>query len=94
VAVNTKYGHPGLRLVPWRHSTSPLEMFARCDRGSSDAEQLGEFGLGVGAERVPMIGRVRMCRSAERRPALRQSPARTRWRVRCPPGALSGLVWC
>jgi hypothetical protein len=26
-------------------------------RGSSDAEQLGEFGLGVGAERVPMIGR-------------------------------------
>jgi hypothetical protein len=33
-------------------------------------------------------------RSAERRPALRQSAARTRWRVRCPPGGLSGLVWC
>jgi hypothetical protein len=27
------------------------------NRGSSDAEQLGEFGLGAGAERVPMIGR-------------------------------------
>jgi hypothetical protein len=38
----------------------PLEMFPRCDRGSFDAEQLGEFGLGAGAERIPMIGRVRM----------------------------------
>ena len=38
----------------WRR---PQPVNGAVDRGSSDAEQLGEFGLGVGAERVPMIGR-------------------------------------
>ena len=38
----------------WRR---PQPVKGAVDRGSSDAEQLGEFGLGVGAERVPMIGR-------------------------------------
>ena len=38
----------------WRR---PQPVKGAVDRGSSDAEQLGEFGLGVGAERIPMIGR-------------------------------------
>ena len=38
----------------WRR---PQPVKGAVDRGSSDAEQLGEFGLGVGAECVPMIGR-------------------------------------
>jgi hypothetical protein len=32
VAVNTQYGHPGLRLVRGALD-QPVEMFARCDRG-------------------------------------------------------------